>query len=563
MKDEKNEDVEEALIATSSEVEDSRAEDADIASEATDEGRDGVKAEGEAAKAPSIFDSFEPPPEVDPNHFGPIPIVPDPQDSDDAGTETAPSIPALFALPDDEIATDTGDKEAGDTSEEGPADVEAEGSQEANDSQDSDELDDDASDDNSDEAYDSDSNESPDETQAGSLLHDLFGDETDNEAPNPKAVSTPIIGDVEAPADLPHWTEPATGQVPKVVVADQDGEVWSDLSGPRWHGEGPEWAGDDLADVFGFTPAEESSELIDDAKVDHDDLPNAGAPQRSPIPRQRPTAQPAKPSGGRNVPQAIMVGALVAALALAAFYFGKATTVALITLIAVLGGLELFNKMREVGVHPATLLGTVAAGAMPLAAYHRGPAGFMTVAALLVVFGALWYIVGADTHRPALNMGLTMLGVIWVGGLASFAALIIQLPDGISILLVAVVVTVVFDTGAYAGGRMLGKTPFHSASPNKTWEGTLIGVVASIAAAEVLGLWNISAFSENLWHFLLVGLLAGILAPLGDLTESIIKRDLGVKDMGTLLPGHGGVLDRVDGLLFVLPGIYYLALLLL
>jgi phosphatidate cytidylyltransferase len=110
---------------------------------------------------------------------------------------------------------------------------------------------------------------------------------------------------------------------------------------------------------------------------------------------------------------------------------------------------------------------------------------------------------------------------------------------------------------------MAGKRPFQSASPKKTWEGTLLGVIASIAAAEVLGLWNISAFSENLWHFLLVGLLAGILAPLGDLTESIIKRDLGVKDMGTLLPGHGGVLDRVDGLLFVLPGIYYLALLLL
>ncbi len=514
MKDEKNEDVEGALIEPSSEAHDSRAQDASASSEATESG-DEVEAdseeaevEGEAAKASSIFDSFEPPPEVDPNHLGPIPIVPDPQDIDGVGTETAEvatSIPPLFALPDDEL--DEGDASSG-TSDEGPTEAEEEDSR-------------------------------------------------------PKAVSTPIVGDAEAPADLPHWTEPATGQVPRVVVADQDGEVWSDLSGPRWHGEGPEWAGDDLADVFGFTPAEESSELIDDVKVDHDDLPNAGAPQRSPIPRQRPTAQPAKTSGGRNVPQAIMVGALVAALALAAFYFGKATTVALITLIAVLGGLELFNKMREVGVHPATLLGTVAAGAMPLATYHRGPAGFMAVASLLVVFGALWYIVGADSHRPALNMGLTMLGVMWVGGLASFAALIIRLPDGISILLVAVVVTVVFDTGAYAGGRMLGKTPFHSASPNKTWEGTLIGVVASIAAAEVLGLWNISAFSENLWHFLLVGLLAGILAPLGDLTESIIKRDLGVKDMGTLLPGHGGILDRVDGLLFVLPGVYYLALLLL
>ncbi len=557
MKDEKNEDVEEALIEPSSEAHDSRAQDANASSEATESG-DEVEAdseeaevEGEAAKAPSIFDSFEPPPEVDPNHLGPIPIVPDPQDIDGVGTETAEvatSIPPLFALPDDEL--DEGDASSG-TSDEGPTEAEAEDPQEADDAPDSDEVD------------DGDNDENTDETQAGSLLHDFFGDEAEEEDSRPKAVSTPIVGDAEAPADLPHWTEPATGQVPRVVVADQDGEVWSDLSGPRWHGEGPEWAGDDLADVFGFTPAEESSELIDDVKVDHDDLPNAGAPQRSPIPRQRPTAQPAKTSGGRNVPQAIMVGALVAALALAAFYFGKATTVALITLIAVLGGLELFNKMREVGVHPATLLGTVAAGAMPLATYHRGPAGFMAVASLLVVFGALWYIVGADSHRPALNMGLTMLGVMWVGGLASFAALIIRLPDGISILLVAVVVTVVFDTGAYAGGRMLGKTPFHSASPNKTWEGTLIGVVASIAAAEVLGLWNISAFSENLWHFLLVGLLAGILAPLGDLTESIIKRDLGVKDMGTLLPGHGGILDRVDGLLFVLPGVYYLALLLL
>lgn len=462
--------------------------------------------------SPSIFELFEPPPDIDPNRFGPIPIIsddaeaPGPVSSDDEVVELATAIsdPGLLGDPVEDVSA------------------------------------------------------------AGALLNDFFGEEP-TAGENAKAVSVPEIDDGESAGDLPHWTEPATGQVPAAVAGEGDDDVWSDLSGPRWHGEGPEWAGDDLADVFGFTPASDAdNEVIDDTANAGEERPSgAGAPQRGPVPRQRPTQEPA-PSGGRNLPQAIMVGILIASIAIGAFYLGTMTTMILITGIAVFGGLELFNKMREVGVHPATLLGTVACGAMPLATYHRGPAGFMLVGALLVVFGALWYITGADSHRPALNLGLTMLGVLWVGGLASFAALIIQFPDtGIAALLFGVVCTVVFDTGAYAGGRAFGKTPFHEASPNKTWEGTIAGFVAAVAAAGILGLFEVSQFSASLRDALIVGAVCGVLAPLGDLTESMIKRDLGVKDMGTLLPGHGGILDRLDGLLFVLPGIYYLMLVLL
>lgn len=543
---------------------DETRDDESVDAEQTEAHEHSAADDGAEVKEPSVFDLFEPPPDIDPNRFGPIPIVPDVDERPPASTASLtgsilmgePGLPDIEPLPQmQELADFDSDQPVvapNDFVDLAPTESAASlGFDEAPQIPERDfdparrnrfEYDDDV----------------PAESEAGALLNDFFGDE----AAIAKPVSSPEVADVEAPADLPHWSEPATGQVPSVVGGEREDDVWTDLSGPRWHGEGPEWAGDDIADVFGFTPVEEGVEPeSDDVETE---APGAGSPQRAPIPRQRPSAQPATPdNGGRNIPQALLVGGLVAGLALAAFYFGKASTVALITAIAVLGGLELFNKMREVGVHPATLLGTVACGAMPLAVYHRGPAGFMMVGALGIVFGALWYIVGADTHRPALNMGLTMLGVMWVGGLSSFAALTVQLDDGISLLLVGVVATVVFDTGAYAGGRAIGKTPFHSASPNKTWEGTLVGVACALASTWVLALLEVSAFHVEITDALIVGAVCGILAPLGDLTESIIKRDLGVKDMGTLLPGHGGVLDRVDGLLFVMPGIYYLALLLL
>ncbi len=267
------------------------------------------------------------------------------------------------------------------------------------------------------------------------------------------------------------------------------------------------------------------------------------------------------PSGGRNIPQAIGVGLALAGVVLAAMYFGPYTTMLVIVVLALLAVLELYNAMRMAGLRPATLLGIVGTVAAPAAAYYRGDAAFPLIVALAVVFGTLWYLVGADTERPVLNLSLTMMGIFWVGGLAAFGALMVRQDLGIELLLATIIITVVSDTMAYIGGRAYGSRPFHHASPNKTWEGTITGFLGSVFAGFAIGITEVGTLWDGrLMPAIVLGAVVGCLAPMGDLAESVVKRDLGVKDMGTLLPGHGGVLDRLDGLLFALPGAFYLSL---
>ncbi len=425
------------------------------------------------------------------------------------------------------------------------------------------------------------SDETEPETASGSAAPGIFDFDPPPEIDPNKFGPVPIVSldditvepEPAAPpatpaTDLPHWTEPATGQVPKVVANSGD-ENWSDLGGPRWHGEGPEWAGDDLDAVLGDAPRKKVV-IDDDVLPDEFDEPSAGDPQRVPpvrVARERAT-RPSRveaPSGERNIPQAIGVGLVLAAIALLIFRReSNLPALALITVVAVMAAVEAFDAMRRAGSHPATLLGIVATAALPVSVYYRGDAAFAMVIALTVVFGALWYLSGADTQRPALNLGLTFLGVGWIGVTAGFAGLLLKIEDGSSIIVAAIVCTAVYDTGALAGGSVFGNPghKFHSASPNKTWEGTITGILAAVAAGAVMGILEVSPFSLKIEHAVMLGLLAGIMAPIGDLTESMVKRDLGVKDMGNILPGHGGVLDRIDGLLFVLPATYYLALLL-
>lgn len=267
------------------------------------------------------------------------------------------------------------------------------------------------------------------------------------------------------------------------------------------------------------------------------------------------------PAGGRDLPKAIGVGLGLAAVVLIAMWFGPYTTLLLVVVLALLAVLELYNAMRMAGLRPATLLGIVGTVAAPAAAYYRGDAAFPLIVALAVVFGTLWYLVGADTERPVLNLSLTVLGIFWVGGLAAFGALMLRLDGGIQLLLATIIITVASDTMAYVGGKAYGKRPFHHASPNKTWEGTITGFAGALFAGFAIGVTDMGTLWDgNLIPALALGAVVGALAPIGDLAESVVKRDLGVKDMGTLLPGHGGVLDRLDGLLFALPGAYYLAL---
>ena len=155
----------------------------------------------------------------------------------------------------------------------------------------------------------------------------------------------------------------------------------------------------------------------------------------------------------------------------------------------------------------------------------------------------------------------TLLTVVWVSLLGSYAGLLLApsaFPNrhGIAFLLGAVIATVANDIGALAIGGWLGSRPLApNISPNKTWEGLFGGAVFSILVSTVV-VGSIHPWSAS--NAALLGVVVAVVAPIGDLCESLLKRDLGLKDMGSMLPGHGGLLDRVDALLFVLPATYYL-----
>jgi phosphatidate cytidylyltransferase len=181
------------------------------------------------------------------------------------------------------------------------------------------------------------------------------------------------------------------------------------------------------------------------------------------------------------------------------------------------------------------------------------------VLALTIVFSMIWYLAGAGGDAPVLEgIGITSLGVLWIGLLGSFATLMLRADDGRGILLAVILVTVAYDVGAFFLGRSFGQRPLSAASPNKTVEGVAGGIFVSVLMGLLLGGLSLGHPFHGWGHGFLLGLVAGVAATLGDLCESLLKRDMGVKDMGTLIPGHGGVLDRVDGLIFVLPAVYYL-----
>jgi phosphatidate cytidylyltransferase len=437
-----------------------------------------------------------------------------------------------------------------------------------------------------------------------------------DEAPRPAGTPAPGPSRDDDTA-LPHWTEPPTGEVPRIFAAEDLGEEdpggWSGFSTgqPRWRGEGPERH--DEFDDFSRLADDETriGALADDERPDPEDFfafdderwedepepatvgaggeewydeedeasaaagaGRAGTRSISSDPRRaRQTRTYERPQGtGRDMPTAVGVGAAFAVVALICFKLGPTITVALVALVLAVAAVELFNVLRQAGYQPAILLGTAACVALPLAAYYKGESGIPLALFLTVVFGMIWYLSGAGgDDRPVIGLSSTLLGVGWIGVLGSFAALMLVLPTtkdgvgepGIGVLLVAVLGTFAYDIGGLFVGRNAGTRPLSAASPNKTVEGLVGGVVAAVVVTVIASVL-IAPFKElDFMAGLLVGVAVAVAAPLGDLCQSLIKRDLDVKDMGTILPGHGGFLDRFDGLLFVLPVVYYFARILL
>lgn len=459
----------------------------------------------------------------------------------------------------------------------------------------------------------------------------------------PAVASRDLPGDDPSPSgtvQLPHWTDPPTGEVPAVLVGEdpEDLDAWSSFataSPTRWRGADDDWedtgeytaalSDDDPIgaldesdrptdeDLFSFegieelatrrtaaASAERARALTGDTVLfpgdddptldDFDDEPvfatsTAGddvdsersgllGGDQGPLRQRRRVSTRARregpegklahgaddgAGGGRDVPTAIAAGVGIAVVALICFALGPAVVTALVTVVVAIAAFEYFGATQRAGLRPAALLGLVATVAFPLAVYWRGEPAVPLLVALVSMFALVWYLVGAGGDSPVLEgVGSTLIGVAWIGLAGSFATLMLRGPDGRGILLAIIITAVIYDVGAFFLGRSFGRRPLSAASPNKSVEGVLGGIAASAIVGLILGGVGLGLPFHGFGHGLVMGVVVGIAATFGDLCESLIKRDLGVKDMGALIPGHGGVLDRIDGFLFVLPAVYYL-----
>ena len=272
-------------------------------------------------------------------------------------------------------------------------------------------------------------------------------------------------------------------------------------------------------------------------------------------PQEEPPAGAGK-GAGRNLPVAIAVGLVLAGLVFATLFWRPAAWFGLVAVVLLLAQYELYSVLAKRGYRPAIPLG-LAGGAVVLAgAYWRGTQALSFGVTLTLIGAALWFFIDQNRDRVAISIAATVLGVVYVPMLGAHAILMRSLPDGIELTIAFIAAVAFYDIGAYASGSFFGKHKIApDVSPSKTWEGAAGATVFVFFMALIIGP---HLGPLDLGSSALLALASSVLSPIGDLAESMIKRDLDVKDMGTIFPGHGGALDRVDALLFVAPAAYWL-----
>lgn len=261
---------------------------------------------------------------------------------------------------------------------------------------------------------------------------------------------------------------------------------------------------------------------------------------------------PQKKRAGRDLGSAIGVGVGLGAVVVASLFIVKAVFVGVIVVAVVVGLWELTSRLEErKGIKAPLVPLAIGGAAMVVAGYARGAEGAWIAMALTALAVLVWRMTEPpDGYLKDVTAGV--FAAFYVPFLATFVAMLLTADDGPQRVLTFLLLTVVSDTGAYAVGWRFGKHKLAPRiSPGKTREG-LFGAVAFAMAAGALCM-QFLIDDGSWWQGLLLGLAVAASATLGDLGESMIKRDLGIKDMGTLLPGHGGIMDRLDSLLPTAP----------
>ncbi|HRA24917.1 phosphatidate cytidylyltransferase [Ornithinibacter sp.] len=269
-------------------------------------------------------------------------------------------------------------------------------------------------------------------------------------------------------------------------------------------------------------------------------------------------AAPATPKAGRDLRAAVGVGLLLAGLVIGTLIVdARAFLVVVIAAICV-GAWELRRAIATKGITIPLVPLLLGVAGMLVSAYARG-AEALVVTFGLTIIGILIWRVADGVAGAARDLSASALVTFYPVFLAGFAALMLAAPDGRQRIVVFILVTVFSDIGGYAVGVKFGKHPMApSLSPKKSWE----GFAGSVLSCALVGAISLPLLLDGVWWAgAVLGVVAAAAATLGDLIESSIKRDLGIKDMSTILPGHGGLMDRLDSLVVVAPVAWALLLL--
>jgi len=395
---------------------------------------------------------------------------------------------------------------------------------------------------------------------------------------------------------MPHWSEPPTGEVtrpsdttgvspvidPTPAASRSEDELWASFTAeqPVWSDDSPDGVPVDSGRVTGETVATEPSRIVigtDPSGIERRSADPSGAtrrPQRR-AGRRAPEPVPGTaPSGtGRDLPVATAVGLVLVLVFVGALMWRTWSVAAFVALILGLGAVEFYDKVTERGYRPAVVPGIVTCVTAPLAAYWLGDGTLPLV--LLLGFGATagTYIGSRSIDiGPLPNISITTLPTVWIGLAGAYAGLILRFSTtgevlradtGTDTLFMLALAVVANDVGALFVGSAAGRTPLRSwISPSKTVEGFIGGGLMTVVALVVVGIGGWNSTWDSTGHLLALAVVVSITAPVGDLVESMFKRNLGMKDFGSLVKGHGGVLDRFDGFLLTLPAVYYLTLIL-
>jgi phosphatidate cytidylyltransferase len=259
----------------------------------------------------------------------------------------------------------------------------------------------------------------------------------------------------------------------------------------------------------------------------------------------------------------VLSAAILIPLVAGVTYAGGWVLAGVLFLVVVRAAYELFQLKQRAGYRPSLAASAVVMAALLVSA--RFPDLHLTGPVLTgAVMGTLiWHLLRLPEGRPTQSWALTLSVALWLGWLGGHFLLLRDLspPFGLGLgtywLVLMFLVTWINDTAAYVVGKSIGRHPCAPyLSPKKTWEGTIGGWFGGVAATLLLGHWLVGLP----WlHGLALGALVATLAPFGDLAKSMVKRQAAVKDFSALIPGHGGMFDRIDSLLFVAPVIYYYA----